>query len=479
MLFLNHAVEFINVLVVFHFKLTIFDDILENIFANFIKLYYVFLLMHEMYKICKGAIVASLLFGTFVFCACSHEDENVIQEDVVAAPVDPHFISEESALAALRKFEAQGSETRSLERQIERVEVLKRSALIPATRLTASVDEQPLAYVVNFLGGGYAVLGADVRQGVVIALVEKGCLSAETLVAAKAALDAQEGDVDLPTQVNGGMATYLVEALNRAYQPQLSEPETRWGIDMNAPLLKTEWSQWSPYNQHYQSQTGKNYPVGCVCLALTQMLIYNKNVHNIGPSVIDNSGYLTISKYYPNWSVLMEAITTPKPQGLCQYEVSRFLYEAGAVIRTSYTSKESKANLEDVVNYLKTIAGYKNVKLQPVNYDAIKAMIRYTPVMVRGLPQRIFDCDGFHIVMGANHAWLVDGYKQVIDLLPGWINGEYVTVQIVHELIHFRFGYRGELDGWYLYNDDLTNATDSEKMGTEEYNAYFMIYFTL
>lgn len=70
--------------------------------------------MNEIYKASGVAIVASLLFGTFMFCACSHEDENVIQEDVVATPVDPHFISEESALAALQKFEAQGSETRSL-----------------------------------------------------------------------------------------------------------------------------------------------------------------------------------------------------------------------------------------------------------------------------------------------------------------------------------------------------------------------------
>lgn len=114
--------------------------------------------MNFIEKMNKMVMVASLLLCISLFLSCNQEDTALPPN---ATPIDTSF---DRALAALHDFTKNQSGTRSLGREITDVESLTRSDLGAETRSASCEADQLLAYVVNFQGGGYAILGAEVLQ---------------------------------------------------------------------------------------------------------------------------------------------------------------------------------------------------------------------------------------------------------------------------------------------------------------------------
>ena len=189
----------------------------------------------------------------------------------------------------LREFDESHIATRAEERTIACVETLHPQRLGHGNAQPHRQTTPPLAYIVNFAEGGYAVVGADSRQGGVVARVEKGSMDAATLAAAKQSIDKAEAeaDIDLATYVNSKVALQL-QAIERAPEADRSirsggAPQHTVDADRNQQhKIENGWDQWSPFNQYYYQQTGNNYPVGCVALALAQVMIYNKHKHDVG-----------------------------------------------------------------------------------------------------------------------------------------------------------------------------------------------------
>lgn len=153
--------------------------------------------MLKVYKVLKVAIAVSLMWGSVVLVGCAQEEFLTAEETAEAVDSDPDRVSVESALAVLARFHSDDPSTRADDVPVvAHVDVLMRGDVAPMTRSAA--EDAPLCYIAQFEGGGYAILGADVKQGGVIAYIPNGTLTASELAEAKAATDRGE-DYETPT----------------------------------------------------------------------------------------------------------------------------------------------------------------------------------------------------------------------------------------------------------------------------------------
>lgn len=190
----------------------------------------------------------------------------------------------------------------------------------------------------------------------VLAVVEKGHLSAKTLISAKKSLDCGD-ELDLPTYVSAMVAANIANGGNST-----KSIETRSGwTPLEQNLLKTEWHQWAPFNTVCCSKIGFETPVGCVALALGQILAYNKAIHNVGPSMMYKPGFPQLP-YSPRWTQITQAIETALPAAINEAPVAEFLYQIGKAVGMVYYRPYSLATPENAASFLSTVAGYKNVE---------------------------------------------------------------------------------------------------------------------
>ncbi len=427
--------------------------------------------MRKIYKVLKVAVAASLLSGLVVSAGCTREE--TLPAEAAPQAADPDYVSVESALAALARFEADDPATRAEDASaVAHVDVLMRSDVAPATRTAVAAADAPLCYIAQFEGGGYAILGADVKQGGVIAYVPKGTLTAADLAAAKAATDRGE-DYETHTYIHACMVNYLEAASDGKIERETcNDIATRSDMIIfpmptyDPRLLRTEWHQWYPYNELCPYVESQQAPVGCVALALGQILAYNKLVSNVGPEVIRPQGSYTYNPvYYPQWTIITQAIEKATPPASCWYELAQYLKKIGEAVCMQYGVENSTTGSTDVITFLKNQAGYKNVSLRTPKFVDIQKMIQSkNPVYARGLA-RIND-DKYFIKKGGAHAWVIDGYdtKEEIFTTPdGYIKFDY-------NYVHCRYGYGGDYDGWYLLEPRST---------VDSYNLEQIIYYTL
>lgn len=342
------------------------------------------------------------------------------QEGVAEAPngeeqAASYTVSVEEALAHLQST-MDGMETRAAGRTVSGVEVLLRSEL-SATR--AAGDDEPLAYVVNFDEGGYAILGADLRQEPVIAIVNENSMTPETLIAAKRAVDAG-GEVDTPTFVNALVAEHLERALaENAPLPRIGT----WEIKENKnSMMITKWGQ----NKHY------GYNLNPATVAISQIFVYNKK--------FNRAGFTQLGVYFPNWTQLNYAAVMREPAGGVEEEVFKFCSVVdGTILGTS----KGCTTIETVFYMLKGMpSSYKMLQIRDIlsNPDDLTMMAAGTiRSMLYGNNMPIY-MEGVSTTAG-RHAWVLDG----------WQMQQMSNSSLRQYLVYCNFGQDGVNDGLYSF----------------------------
>ena len=438
--------------------------------------------MQKIYKVLKVAVAASLLSGVVLCGGCARDGILPVEEPTVSDAVGPDHVSVESALAALARFQADDPTTRSSDvPAVSHVDVLMRSEVSPATRTSGTAADAPLCYIAQFEGGGYAVLGADAKQGGVIAYVPQGRLTAADMAAAKAATDRGE-DYETPTYIHACMVAYLEAAADgliteqKAVAEDRSEPQTRWEVfDPDAPvqLMKTTWHQDYPYNALCRTYDGKQAKVGCVALTLGQILAYNMKTFGVGPDRLVPYNGIADRYFRPNWFQITKAIETATPASTYYYAIQSYLSELGKAVGMNYGVDMSTTNSNDeVIRFLKRIDGYKNVVYKVATLNDIKTQLRVygTPVYASGNAQ--VNDDSLGIKKGGGHAWVIDGW-QLKKVWSGTGDGIIGDVAKDEDYLYCRFGYpNAKYDGWYYHNTLLA-------AGEHTYMLTHIVYYTL
>ena len=380
------------------------------------------------------------------------------------APADPHKIPVEKALGELEELlrVIDAPETRSGgARRVASVEALGASALARATRAghdaAAAAEIGDLVYIANFQNGeGYAILGADDRIESVIAVTERGSLTPEQLAAAA---NGQYDGVEAPPVVPE-IGDYLIERIGGIHKYDslkgVTMPEHikhtygEWEVcEQKGPYCKMKWGQGAPYNSLTPIKDGKRCPVGCVAVALGQIVATNYYTlyypHNINPQ----PQYL--GNLFVAWNALFtmihQYITVPNTPRTHYKEngeslvITYFLRGIGAEIGMDYGPNGSGADKKDAMRFLKAM-GFKDVDNYYISEGRLKEMI-----VDRGLP--VYACGKRTMTKG--HAWVIDGMRKWQRLHTTYFpsTGRYDYDYTYKTMYHCNYGWSGGCDGYY------------------------------
>ena len=142
------------------------------------------------------------------------------------------------------------------------------------------------------------------------------------------------------------------------------------------PLIQSKWSQNNGYNYY----TPNNYPVGCVAVAMGQIMKFHEYPTNYDWDSMHNTNATTTT--------------------------ASFLAEIGEEVDMEYSAKGSSSNIDKALAAFKNHYGYLKAKKEEHNIpDVVSELSRSCPVYMRG-----YDSSGFLGLNHEGHAWVCDGY---------------------------------------------------------------------
>lgn len=224
------------------------------------------------------------------------------------------------------------------------------------------------------------------------------------------------------------------------------------------PLLKTYWYQSSPYNNTIAYHKGNGTKVGCVAIAVGQIMAYH--------------GKNTQKTTY-DWNKILDNTKIKQPGGAAD-----FLWDVAQGVKMNYGTSASGASDQDAAYYFRDsgyrISGWFNwigtYVIDNYDFDTVKNELNnYRPVYLTGYRNK-HDWVFFYTYSGG-HAWIADGYKIIerykkIKTDTG-IYGSitYRTTKRTTKMIHMNWGwgsgqYKG---GWCSYDYWQTKIAQSTK----------------
>lgn len=329
-------------------------------------------------------------------------------------------------------------------RTIKNVEVVYGDGYSHTTR---SSDADSLFYIVNFENDkGYALLGADKRADGVIALVDKGSLTADQFISPPD-IDATNGSQALYSLIK----EYVSNSISTYNEDLTAKAANRWygfwvyDYGLISPLLGTQWHQREPYNYYCPEINGEKCVAGCVAITLAQIYAFNKQNYNFGPD--------KISGYTIDWNGVIADINEP---GTNSFAVATLIRAVGAAVGMDYGIDASSSNIDKACTALKQ-AGYKSPKSVSYSADMVKTMVydRVAPTYMRGAA---YSSNG---TLWGGHAWVVDGYERYSRLIyegPVGMVSKVVGTDYKH-LVHCNFGWENGLSNGY-YASDIFNLLE-------------------
>lgn len=367
------------------------------------------------------------LAGTLACAGCSGSDDAaaIPAPDPTPQPRSAATVPVADALGHLDRHLSHSTRATEATYDVSEVLTVRRSDFGPATRAAenapAADPDAPLAYIVNFEHGGYAILGADVRLSPVVAVCGERSMSPASLVATKRAVDSGE-TVETVDYLNALAANYLLTAPDDPdNQLRLANPPTgEWTVkEHREPFLVTKWSQHGPYNQYCKNAKGKVCPAGCVPLAVAQILVYNHWKYGKGFNIFP-SDLPYIDPYRPNWTLLDRAASVQRWTSMTEEElneVCRFIKVAGLSVNVFYDPDGSPAASENVEWLFQNLSAYRNVEMlgfKNGTYVGTELDMWTTiqeTVFKNALP--IYMSGGYIDARNqyVGYAWVVDGWK--------------------------------------------------------------------
>ncbi len=207
------------------------------------------------------------------------------------------------------------------------------------------------------------------------------------------------------------------------------------------PIITAKWGQGSPYN----ALCPPNTPVGCVAVAMGQVMHYWKYPeHGTGSHSYTYNGIthnIDFSSATYNWNAM------PNSCSSANNAVATLLYHCGVAIETHYTSSNSTAyvlyspahpyNAESALKEFFSYSSDAHGELRS-RYDKETWMAMLKSNLDAGIPV-IYN--GFNSSNAGGHCFICDGYD-------------------ANNFFHFNWGQRGNYDG-YFEIDDMTPSNQN------------------
>ncbi|QRX64128.1 C10 family peptidase [Dysgonomonadaceae bacterium zrk40] len=435
-----------------------------------------------MKNLCKLFIV--FFIAHFIACSNDEVDEkSFFTEDSTVANV--FKVSEDEAKETLMSFLDQfDSNSSNVVRSTSKrtIKDIQAYNVNPTTRSSSDYDYEipddveTLFYLINFDNDqGFGIVSGDKRTTPVLAVVDEGSLSLDTLSRVK----------------NTGFLMFLDQAVEMQMQEIVMIEDDGGGggsggssnstptVILDLPIrLKTKWSQHSPYNKF--APNGVN---GCVMTAAAQALSFFQTVgyvqwqdnNSYGSSVLNWSQIIAdcedLDGWYSGYSGYGKLIDSRHFQSALQ--VSHLMRFLGVVLNADYKSNgQTGADTGDAVKYLKNWCDLSSSTVL-YNYDATgvrNALIQNSNclIMARSHANRTNRFLGIIYTYEDGHAWIIDGLRRI---RYGSSSSSSIT-----DYVHCNWGWGGICDGYFVSGSFNTQVNpnflgpNDENMGTGNYN---------
>ncbi|MCK5537952.1 MAG: C10 family peptidase [Bacteroidales bacterium] len=200
------------------------------------------------------------------------------------------------------------------------------------------------------------------------------------------------------------------------------------------PLLPTFWGQGDRYNDFCedlgcQSTDNGRAPTGCVATATAQIMCYWEYPNTYDWNIMPVGGLF--------W---FNAATNGTE------EIAQLMLDIGYAVDMNYNCGGSSAYTSDIIDVLENTFGY-STNASYTNYNATTLISQLNighPVIMRG-----------EDINAGGHAWVCEGYQRLKYTYihnPGTIY-EYETYTYSSPFFRMNWGWNGDYNAWYLYNN--------------------------
>ena len=216
------------------------------------------------------------------------------------------------------------------------------------------------------------------------------------------------------------------------------------------PLCKTSWNQSAPYNALCPKDGTKTCPVGCVALAMAQIMKHHewpstgKGKVMYTPQGLASAGVLSVdfSESHYDWSRMLNTTAELNADPEAAAMVAKLCYDCGVSSRMMYAAAGSGTYDDYAIQSMYENFGYKASSIQIVYRDCYATQEEWDAIWKAEL-------DAGRPVLYSGVSNGTDGHEFVVD---GYDSNGYV---------HVNWGWGGSSDGYF--DIAVLNATASQR----------------
>lgn len=390
-----------------------------------------------------------------------------------------------------------------------RTVVNRYSTGVPLTTKAMSTEAQPYVHIFNFNNNkGFAIVSGDKRVSPILCITDEGSLNEDSVINDPLLL-IQLSNLDTYYRLMTGMP--VTDNEGKVVTAEEYSPKFRRVIckvipgdssDVTPPTpeptytlipgnweeyssvgtkLTCAWDQNSPFNENCTTSDGRPAVVGCVPIAVAQIMYYwGKSYY--------------YKDVYWDWSQMHSIINRDtSPYYVSGWSlVKRFLHLLGTQenLDVSYgaeydtTSNGSGAHLSNVPRTFENFGYSSGGSIEDFNISKLKTNLSYGPVLGSGYAIKkvtIYRVLGIQVdkitTYEKGHAWVYDEVLTKRRLVTKYRDGEYDSSYYeTLDMLHINMGYGNNHNGYYLQPfinvnyPPQTRSTSTE--GTERYYQY-------
>ena len=367
-----------------------------------------------------------------LLAACNNNDEALTSQNDINPQIPNEFaISNDEAKDVLNFFVNDGATTRSDGKTITIKDYMVRNVEVQTDDNTEIVPVYE--YTTENENGeeGYSIVIGDRRIQKVLVQVDKGSL-ADTINIPPLKWFINS----IPSIIENSLSQY-----NSIQKEKPVSAGTRDSyVETHYCFLPTHWSQLSPYNEQCPlcSNNVDHCPVGCVPLAMGQILAYHHIPSNL------------------SWSSILQSYqVTSSSSSTVRSQVANLLATLGSQVNADYSCNGTGVDSLDFWRIAYTFRNAYSMSCSDLSLfnldDVINSLGNNRPVYMRGKRY-----DNYGIEHG--HAWVCDGWKR----------HHYDT--IYYDYLDMNWGWGGNSNGFYYIDSPMSFNT-----GTYNYTFNFQV----
>lgn len=379
-----------------------------------------------------------ILLACLIFSSCQKELESPDKIE------DKNYIDQEKAVSVAKDF-SNGLLNKNFSKKKSFNVQSATTKNVKSIKNIKSKNGLNVFYIINYEGGGFAVVSADKRTLSILAYSDKSVFRTDTVPSGvdewlnSTKLEIEEvRKQNIPYKGQDKIALFKTTNTNFSVK---AEPECNPccvdEFEEVLPLIQTTWGQSGGYNNLMPQlscvpsyNNGRAY-TGCVATAMAQIIRYHQYPANW-------YNYTSMPNFVDSWNMFSAGTN----------EIAKIMYDAATAVNAKYTCEGTGADTqEDVAAAFENFFGYSTSANYldysgTSNYDAVKNELRANrPVIFRGGRN---DSWWIFPVYKDGHAWVSDGFQRSFFCN----SGEYLY-------FHMNWGWdpNNSYNGWYGFND--------------------------